>query len=123
MTSPRIVAASLLLIAGAAAAQDTRFRVSLGTSDPATIVVGRALHGSVAVMLRRSSVVRLRVEAHAAVADVAHHIRVLHQLVQGVGVLLAETAQAEALGLDCNVGLMQRLERVVLIGGAVARPD
>ncbi len=27
-------------------------------------------------------------------------------------------ARAEALGLDCNVGLMQRLERVVLIGGA-----
>jgi CDP-diacylglycerol---glycerol-3-phosphate 3-phosphatidyltransferase len=27
-------------------------------------------------------------------------------------------ARAEALGLDCNVGMMQRLERVVLIGGA-----
>jgi CDP-diacylglycerol---glycerol-3-phosphate 3-phosphatidyltransferase len=27
-------------------------------------------------------------------------------------------ARAEALGLDCKVGLMQRLERVVLIGGA-----
>ncbi|HUE96788.1 MAG TPA: CDP-alcohol phosphatidyltransferase family protein [Longimicrobiaceae bacterium] len=27
-------------------------------------------------------------------------------------------AKAEALGLDCNVGVMQRLERVVLIGGA-----
>ena len=27
-------------------------------------------------------------------------------------------ARSEALGLDCNVGLMQRLERVVLIGGA-----
>jgi CDP-diacylglycerol--glycerol-3-phosphate 3-phosphatidyltransferase len=27
-------------------------------------------------------------------------------------------ARAEALGLDCNVGLMQRLERVVLIGGS-----
>ena len=27
-------------------------------------------------------------------------------------------ARAEALGLDCNVGVMQRLERVVLIGGS-----
>lgn len=27
-------------------------------------------------------------------------------------------ARAEALGLDCNVGLMQRAERVVLLGGA-----
>jgi CDP-diacylglycerol---glycerol-3-phosphate 3-phosphatidyltransferase len=27
-------------------------------------------------------------------------------------------ARAESLGLDCNVGLMQRLERVVLIGGS-----
>ncbi|MEX0912879.1 MAG: CDP-alcohol phosphatidyltransferase family protein, partial [Gemmatimonadota bacterium] len=27
-------------------------------------------------------------------------------------------ARAEALGLDCKVGVMQRLERVVLIGGA-----
>lgn len=27
-------------------------------------------------------------------------------------------ARAEALGLDCDVGLMQRLERVVLIGGS-----
>lgn len=27
-------------------------------------------------------------------------------------------ARAEALGMDCKVGLMQRLERVVLIGGA-----
>jgi CDP-diacylglycerol---glycerol-3-phosphate 3-phosphatidyltransferase len=27
-------------------------------------------------------------------------------------------ARAEALGLDCNVGMMQRPERVVLIGGA-----
>jgi CDP-diacylglycerol---glycerol-3-phosphate 3-phosphatidyltransferase len=27
-------------------------------------------------------------------------------------------ARAEALGLDCNVGMMQRLERVVLIGAA-----
>jgi CDP-diacylglycerol--glycerol-3-phosphate 3-phosphatidyltransferase len=27
-------------------------------------------------------------------------------------------AKAEALGLDCNVGMMQRTERVVLIGGA-----
>jgi|SRR5690606_19144389 len=27
-------------------------------------------------------------------------------------------ARAEALGLDCKVGLMQRPERVVLIGGA-----
>ncbi len=27
-------------------------------------------------------------------------------------------AKAEALGVDCNVGVMQRLERVVLIGGA-----
>ncbi|MQA90900.1 MAG: CDP-alcohol phosphatidyltransferase family protein [Gemmatimonas sp.] len=27
-------------------------------------------------------------------------------------------ARSEALGLDCNVGVMQRLERVVLIGGS-----
>jgi CDP-diacylglycerol---glycerol-3-phosphate 3-phosphatidyltransferase len=27
-------------------------------------------------------------------------------------------ARAEALGIDCNVGMMQRLERVLLIGGA-----
>jgi CDP-diacylglycerol---glycerol-3-phosphate 3-phosphatidyltransferase len=27
-------------------------------------------------------------------------------------------AKAEALGIDCNVGMMQRLERVVLIGGS-----
>lgn len=27
-------------------------------------------------------------------------------------------ARAESLGIDCNVGMMQRLERVVLIGGA-----
>ena len=40
-------------------------------------------------------------------------------LAMGGSLMVSYTrAKAEALGLDCSVGLMQRAERVVLLGGA-----